>query len=193
VPDALPVIAAHQTGVSLQLQGRRSAGVDIVDMRVRVLGTGPPLTGTLVLGPGPQGADESTVLQTTVDDPVPRLTQAGSDQPYFATHHVTLAHDEPFLLVLTVTAARAAVRWDLEIDYVADGRAGTEYVGAGGVVHGDADPQPFAITATPPRLREYRVVYTTDVRDPDWRVRLVTPDQDCAAEHALYPSLSLGC
>jgi hypothetical protein len=182
LPVNLPIVAAGSMSISLELRGQRSAGVDIVGMRVRVLRQGPPLTGTILLGPGPQGASEKVVLETTVDDPVPRLAEAGSRQPYFTGHHVTLGLDELFLLTLAPAAARSSLQWDLAIEWVADGRIGTEYVGAGGVVTGDHDPRPFEITAVAPRLSDYGVVYAAD---SDMVYRLLTPDRYCAAEPAL--------
>jgi hypothetical protein len=193
LPDDLPLVAAHATSVLLRLRGEWSAGVDIVDMRVRVLRRGPLLTGTLLLGPGPQGATEGVVLGTTVDDPVPRLVQEGGARPYFATHRISLAHGESLDVTLAPRAAHASVEWDLAIDYVADGRTGTEHVGGGGVASDHVDAQPFAITATPPRLSDYQAVYWVDVEDPDLRVRLLTPDRYCAADHTLDRGHVLGC
>ncbi len=61
-----PLVAIGWTTVYLDLRGRRSRPVDILDMRIRVLARAAPLAGTLLLGPGPQGGDANLVLQATV-------------------------------------------------------------------------------------------------------------------------------
>jgi hypothetical protein len=186
-------VPANQTQIYLQLTGQRSQPVNVIGMHIRVLKREPPLSGTLLLGPGPQGSSPDVVLQTTVDDPSPRLIEFGGEsstrEPYFATHHISLARAETVPIVLFATAGHCYCEWDVAIDYLADGKKAVLYAGRGGIVHGDRDARPFAISALPPRIQNYGVVYTLPVEGTgDLYYRRIASDHYCDAVSAFYAS-----
>jgi hypothetical protein len=177
--------------VHLQLTGQRSLPVDVVGMRIRVLRRQPPLTGTLLLGPGPQGSNPNIVLRATVDDPAPKLTEVNGDtvvqQPYFASHHISLSRGETVPVALSTEAVHGYCEWDIAIEYVADGKSAVMYVGRNGIVHGDRDPRPFAVSALPPRMGDYGVVYTFPAYSTgNVYYRRISPDQYCSAVSTFY-------
>jgi hypothetical protein len=193
LPHDLPVVPAHSTTVLFELRGQRSSGVDIIGAQVRVLKREAAFKGSFFLGPGPQGANDGVVLQASLDDPVPRLTEADTGHPYFPGHHITLVQNESFPLTVMPKADHSFLQWDLAVQYVVAGRSATEYIGSGGVVHGGNDPHPFSITGLQAHLTDYRAVYTMDVQSPDLNYRLLTPDQYCAAEQELYEHFYFNC
>lgn len=150
-----------------------------------------PLTGTFLLGPGPQGAGPEVVLQTTVDDRASRLTERTpgmpASEPYFASHHITLSHGETVTIALFTSAVHGYSQWDLVVDYIADGKTAVMYVGRNGVIHGNLDPRPFAISALPPRIQDYGVVYTFPAQTVgDSYYRRINPDEYCSAVCTFY-------
>jgi hypothetical protein len=194
-------VPASQTQIHLQLTGQRSQPVNVIGMHIRVLKREPPLTGTLLLGPGPQGSSLDVVLQATVDDLSPRLVEFGgqnsAQQPYFATHRISLARAETVSVVLFTTVGHCYCEWDLAIDYLADGKQSVLYAGRDGIVHGDRDPRPFAISALPARIQDYGVVYTLPAQvTTDFHYRRISSDQYCDAVSAFYaqayPEKALG-
>ena len=193
-PEALgktQLVPASQTEIVLQLIGRRSQPVEIVGMHIRVLHREAPLTGSFLLGPGPQGGGPDVLLRATVDDPVPRLTHVvqGTDtqEPFFASHHISLMRGESVPVALFITAGHGYCEWDLAVDYLADGKAATLFVGRNGVVHGERDDRPFAISALPPRIHDYGVVYTFPAQTVgDSYYKRITADQYCPAVRRFY-------
>jgi hypothetical protein len=185
------LVPASSMQIYLQLTGKRSQPVDIIGMRVRVLRRQAPLTGTFLLGPGPQGSSPDVVLQATVDDPAPRLTEVtngtAAQEPYFASHHVSLARGETVPFVLFAKATRSYSEWDIAIDYVADGKNAVAYVGRNGLVQGNRDSRPFAISALPPRIQDYGVVYTFPADGVgDSYYRRIDSDHYCSAVSTFY-------
>jgi hypothetical protein len=186
-------VPANQAATYLQLTGQRSQPVNVTGIHIRVLKREPPLTGTLLLGPGPQGSSPDVVLQATVDDPSPRLIESGgqatSREPYFATHHISLSRAETVRVVLFTTASHCYCEWDVAIDYLADGKQAVLYAGRDGIVHGDRDPRPFAISALPPRIQDYGVVYTLPVEGSGGLYyRRISSASYCDAVSAFYAS-----
>lgn len=187
--ELIPASSAQM--VHLQLTGQRSLPVDVVGMRIRVLRRQPPLTGTLLLGPGPQGSNPNIVLRATVDDPAPKLTEVNGDtvvqQPYFASHHISLSRGETVPIALSTEAVHGYCEWDIAIEYIADGKSAVMYVGRNGIVHGDRDDRPFAVSALPPRMGDYGVVYTFPAYSTgDVYYRRISPDQYCSAVSTFY-------
>jgi len=184
-----PLVPVGWMAVLVELRGRRSEPVDVLNAHVRVLRCQPPLTGTFLLGPGPQGSEESLVLSTTVDDLAPRLLGAGDGQPYFPGHRLTLARDETVAMTIEERSTRSYCEWDLALDYVTNGHRGTAYVGSGGVVSGSHDGQPFTITARPPRIERYGAVYGIDTSlTSEFRYERLTRDRYCSVVRVLYRS-----
>jgi hypothetical protein len=184
-------VPANQTQIHLQLTGQRSQPVNVIGMHIRVLKREPPLTGTLLLGPGPQGSSPDVVLQATVDDRSPRLVEFGGQsstkEPYFATHHISLARAETVAVVLFTAAGHCYCEWDIAIDYLVDGKQSVLYAGRGGIVHGDGDPRPFAISALPARIQDYGVVYALPGQSTaDFHYRRISSDGYCDAVSAFY-------
>jgi len=160
-------------------------------MRIRVLRRETPLTGTFLLGPGPQGDTADLVLQATVDDPAPKLTEpaAGAtiQQPYFSTHHASLSRGQTLPIVMFMKAAHCYCEWDVAIEYVADGKTAVMHVGKSGIMRGDKGDRPFAISALPPRIQDYGVVYTFPAQGTgDSYYRRVPAEQYCSAVGAFY-------
>jgi hypothetical protein len=186
----VPLVPASQTRIFLQLTGQRSQPVNVIGMRIRVLRREPPLTGTFLLGPGPQGDTADLVLQATVDDPAPKLSEpAGGSiqQPYFSTHHASLSRGQTVPIVMFMKAAHCYCEWDVAIEYVSDGKTGVTHVGKSGIMRGARGDRPFAITALPPRIQDYGVVYTFPAQGAgDSYYRRVPADQYCSAVSAFY-------
>jgi hypothetical protein len=185
------LVPAGQTEIYLQLRGRRSQPVNIIGMHVRVLRREPPLTGTLLLGPGPQGDSPDVVLQTTIDEPSPRLIELSAEglaqQPFFATHHVSLSLGETVLFALFTKVGHCYCEWDVAVEYVADGKPAVLYAGRNGIVHSDRDPRPFAISALPPRIQDYDVVYSLPFEvTTDFTYRRLSSDRYCDAVSGFY-------
>jgi hypothetical protein len=192
-PDALgkvQLVPASQTRIYLQLTGQRSQPVNVIGMRIRVLRRQAPLTGTFLLGPGPQGDTSDLVLQATVDDPAPKLTQLADgpvQEPYFSTHHKTLSRGESVPIVMFTKAAHGYCEWDVAIEYVADSKTAVMHVGRNGIMRGDRNDRPFAISALPPRIESYGVVYTFPAQGVgDSYYRRISSDQYCSAVGAFY-------
>jgi hypothetical protein len=193
-PDALgkvQLVPASRTRIYLQLTGRRSQPVNVIGMRIQVLRRQAPLTGTFFLGPGPQGDSPDLVLQATVDDPAPKLTEPAADasvkEPYFTTHHVSLSRGESVPIVMFVKAAHGYCEWDIAVEYVADGKTAVMHVGKNGIMRGDRGDRPFAISALPPRIQNYGVVYTFPAEGAgDSYYRRISSDQYCSAVSAFY-------
>jgi hypothetical protein len=187
------LVPADQTTIYMQLTGQRSQPVNVIGMHIRVLKREAPLTGTLLLGPGPQGDSPNIVLQATVDDPSSKLVElvngVPAQQPYFATRHVSVARGEAVPFALFTRAGHCYCEWDVAVDFVADGRQSVLYVGRNGIVHGDRDPRPFAISAVPPRIENYGVVYALPVEaTTDFSYRRLSSDRYCEVVSAFYGS-----
>jgi hypothetical protein len=98
-----------------------------------------------------------------------------------------VSHGETVAITLITEAVHSYCEWAIAIEYVADGKSAMTYVGRNGVVHGDRDDRPFAISALPPRIEDYGVVYTfAAFTTGDFYYRRIPPDQYCSAVTGFY-------
>jgi hypothetical protein len=162
--------------VYLELRGVQSTPVDIRSMSVQCIARRPPLAGTLVVGPGPQGGGLSVALTATVDRPAAPITDRPGE-PYFETHDITVAKDEAVAVTLRATASDYSCTWDLSLTYDAGSRTGTLEVDRLGIVRTGHPAHPFVLTAHAGHVTDYAAVY-------DWTEfgmpALVPPSQFCS-------------
>jgi hypothetical protein len=159
-------VPAGHSRTKLTLEGRRSAGVAVVDLTVEVVARDPVRTGTLFAIP-PQGEAENGAMEVNLDAAIPVATAAGSGTPYFAAKRVTLARGEVWVGAVLSRATRCECAWRLRLKLR---YRGSQHE----VVVPPADRAPFRMTGFAGEPGDYAVQY---VWNPDGIARL-----DCAVD-----------
>ncbi|MFE5894894.1 hypothetical protein ACFQ6E_39060 [Streptomyces sp. NPDC056462] len=110
-------------GADVGLVGRRitfqGAGqpATITGMRARILTRSPILAGTIVVV-GLGGGDDTLSVSMNLDEDDPTAD-------YFSSHVVNIAADETVVVDLYTRISSSTATWDLEIDFVVQGRLRT--------------------------------------------------------------------
>ncbi|MGK5518346.1 hypothetical protein ACSNN9_03225 [Micromonospora sp. URMC 107] len=159
-------VAAGHSPTKLTLEGRRSAGIAVVDMTVEVVAREPVRTGTLFAIP-PQGDAENGAMEVNLDAAIPVAAAAGSGKPYFAAKRVTLARGEVWVGTVTARTTRCECAWRLHLKLRYRGNQHE-------VVVPPVDRAPLRMTGFAGKPDDYAVQY---VWKPDGIARL-----DCAVD-----------
>jgi len=143
--DGLGAVPVGSTTWEIELEGRRTDRVEIVDIEP-VLDGGrcrDRLTGALIQQED-AGGDDKIPLWLDLDEPSPELRILDTETrepgaPFFDYKKITLANGENVQLVVEAHATTAYCEWILRVHFTADGRrAATD-------VRGPAN-RPFALT-----------------------------------------------
>ncbi|MGW4956317.1 hypothetical protein ACWEPL_03710 [Nonomuraea sp. NPDC004186] len=131
--------------VVIVLQGQRSEPIRIIDVRPRVLRSGPVPTGTCLTIPA-QGEGTEYKIDVNLDLQAP---EGGGSR--YLPKSIDLADGERVTVDFTVRAEHRWYEWDIEVVYVykADGQPTSAFFG-------EADGQPFRVTG---EAKKYAVVY----------------------------------
>lgn len=124
-----------ETTLLLTLEGRRSQGVTVRNVRLRVLDRAAPHRGTRVVSAS-AGAEDVQALGFDLDTPAPvaRTVDATSGdlgEPYFSGSFITLAKNEVMVLQLRARTTRCACTWEVVVDVMVDGNTESTTVGEG--------------------------------------------------------------
>ncbi|MEU8316971.1 hypothetical protein AB0C33_01270 [Nonomuraea sp. NPDC048881] len=131
--------------VVLILEGERNSAIRIIDVRPRILRSGPPPTGTCLTLPAQGGAEEYKI----VADLDRQRPEGGGSR--FLPKSIDLAYGERTTVEFTATAKRRWYEWDIEVvySYKADSKPQSTFFR-------DPDGQPFRVTA---EARRYSTVW----------------------------------
>jgi hypothetical protein len=145
------VLSSHRAArvggmnVLIVLQGQRDNPIRIIDVRPRIIRSGPPPSGTCLTVPA-QGSSEEYTIKADLDRQRP-----GGGAPRFLSKSIDLAYGERTTIEMTVKATRRWYEWDIEVIY-AHG-SGTRPASA---FFRGSDGQPFRVTG---KARKYAAVY----------------------------------
>ncbi|MEH1098890.1 hypothetical protein [Micromonospora sp. CPCC 205561] len=159
-------VPAGHSRTKLTLEGRRSAGIALLDMTVEVVARDPVRAGTLYAIP-PQGDAENGAMELNLDAAIPVTTTVGSGTPYFAAKRVTLARGEVWAGTVLSRTTRCECAWRLRLKLRYRGNQHE-------MVVPPVDRAPFRMTGFAGELGDYAVQY---VWNPDGIARL-----DCARD-----------
>ncbi|MFF5242981.1 hypothetical protein ACFY3V_01795 [Streptosporangium sp. NPDC000095] len=98
--------------VLLVLQGQRNDPIRILDVRPRILSSGPIAAGTCLLLPS---AGEAAVFPVKAD--LDRLASANRRGGRLLEKNIDLVYKERASVELTVTARKRRYEWDIEVSY----------------------------------------------------------------------------
>ncbi|MFF4623051.1 hypothetical protein [Nonomuraea jabiensis] len=135
----------RQMNVVIVLQGQRSEPIRIIDVRPRVLRSGPIPTGTCLTIPS-QGEESEFKVKANLDRQTP---ERGG--PRFLPKSIDLADGERVTVEFTVAVEERWYEWDIEVIYVykSDEEPSSSFFRG-------ADGQPFRITG---EAKRYATVY----------------------------------
>jgi hypothetical protein len=111
----------------------------------------------------------------------------GSDAPgpYFSgNHHITLSNDEIVDVAIVASAMNAYYTWDLRVSYIYQDKQESVIVHHTGILVGDTDRNPFAVTGAAQRIGDYTVVYRLDTGNYPYRP--IARDRYCEAGTYLH-------
>ncbi|MGW6498496.1 hypothetical protein [Nonomuraea angiospora] len=135
----------RKMNVVVVLQGRRSEPIRIIDVRPRILHSGPVPTGTCLTIPS-QGDGAEYEVKVDLDRQTP---EGGGSR--FLPKSIDLADGERATIDFTAKAELRWYEWDIEVVYVykADEQPASAFFG-------EADGQPFRVTG---EAKGYATVY----------------------------------
>ncbi|MEU4403322.1 hypothetical protein AB0F88_02290 [Streptosporangium sp. NPDC023963] len=132
--------------ILLVLRGRRNDPIRVLDVRPRILSSGPVAAGTCL---SLSNAGESPVFPVKAD--LDRLAGAGSGSSgRLLEKNLDLVYGERASVELTVTARKRSYEWDIEVSYVYGDSPGVQRD------HFTAEGGPFRLTGP---ARRYAMAY----------------------------------
>ena len=144
------IYKASPQQVELVLSGSSSHTVTLTNIKAHIIAKSDPVSGTLWFAPG-QGADVNVKVGARLDSSDLAVHDLQDDGALLGRHFEKLSYtfksDEAKTFEITASALRGSYTWNIEVDYVVDGKAMVEYV--------DGEDGPFRLS-TP--ARSYGVV-----------------------------------
>lgn len=151
--DYLPVLRSHggarigEMKVLLVLRGRRNDPIRVVDVRPRILSSGPVAAGTCL---SLHSAGDSPVFPVKAD--LDRLASTGGGPSgRLLEKNLDLAYGERASVELTVTARKRRYAWDIEVSYAYGDSARVQHA-----YFTPEDGRPFQLTGP---ARRYAIAY----------------------------------
>lgn len=165
------VLSSHRAArigrmnVLVILQGQRDNPIRVIDVRPRIIKSGPPPNGTCLTVPI-QGTRDEYTIKVDLDQQRP-----GGGASRFLPKSIDLAYGERATIELTVRAKRRWYEWDIEVIYAYRFGAQPESAFFRG-----SDGQPFRVTGA---ARKYAAVYN-DPSSIHIGYRLLGRNRPCA-------------
>lgn len=181
-------VAIGRATWEIALQSRRDEPIEIVNLRHQIEGScGQPVRGTLVENLIARSADKIP-LELNIDEPraVAMERRYGTDgapidTPYFAHRKITLEKGTIAIFVVTARSGGASCRWKFVVDYLADGRRGSQVIA-------NSDDTAFTVTGSLPP-QEYDSVVLSPLRGcgKNYSYQRIKPDEYARLGHGRCP------
>ncbi|MFI6450738.1 hypothetical protein ACIBF6_04230 [Streptosporangium amethystogenes] len=150
--DLEPVFRSHDNAqidemkILLVLRGQRNDPIRVVDVRPRILSSGPVPAGTCLRV---SSAGESPVFPVKAD--LDRLASVGGSAKRLLEKNLDLVYGERVSVELTVTARKRRYEWDIEVSYAYGDSAEIQRA-----YFTDENNRPFQLTGP---ARRYAIAY----------------------------------